>query len=67
MCYTRRKIEGGVGALQESDDRIFLKPHGRSRNLNIYDADIASIIKISDLLCVLWIILWKPFIFYPQN
>ena len=36
MCYTRRKIEGGVGALRESDDTNFLKPNGRSRNLNIY-------------------------------
>ena len=38
MCYTRRKIEGGVGALRESDDTNFLKPNGQSRNLNIYDA-----------------------------
>ena len=37
MCYTRRKIEGGVGALLESDDTNFLKPNGRSRNLNIYE------------------------------
>ena len=37
MCYTRRKLEGGVGALRESDDTNFLKPNGRSRNLNIYD------------------------------
>ena len=36
MCYTRRKIEGGVGALRESDDTNFLKPNGQSRNLNIY-------------------------------
>ena len=36
MCYTRRKIEGGVGALRESDDSNFLKPNGQSRNLNIY-------------------------------
>ena len=32
----RRKIEGGVGALRESDDTNILKPNGRSRNLNIY-------------------------------
>ena len=37
MCYTQRKIEGGVGALRESDDTNFLKPNGQSRNLNIYD------------------------------
>ena len=36
MCYTPRKIEGGVGALRESDDSNFLKPNGQSRNLNIY-------------------------------
>ena len=39
MCYTRRKIEGGVGALRESDDANFLKPNGQSRNLNIYVFD----------------------------
>ena len=36
MCYMRRKIEGGVVALRESDDTNFLKPNGQSRNLNIY-------------------------------
>ena len=36
MCYTRRKIEGGVDALRESDDTNFLKPYGQSRNLNVY-------------------------------
>ena len=36
MCYTRRKIEGGVGALRESVDTNFLKPNSQSRNLNIY-------------------------------
>ena len=36
MCYARRKIEGGVGALRESDDTNFLKPNGQSRNLNVY-------------------------------
>ena len=36
MCYTRRKIEGVVGALRESDDINFLKPSGQSRNLNVY-------------------------------
>ena len=36
MCYMRRKIEGGVGALWESDDTNFLKPNGQSRNLNVY-------------------------------
>ena len=33
----RRKVEGGVGAMLESDDTNFLKPNGQSRNLNIYD------------------------------
>ena len=36
MCYTRRKIEGVVGALRESDDINFLKPSGQSRNLDVY-------------------------------
>ena len=36
MCYARRKIEGGVGALRESVDTNFLKPNGQSRNLNVY-------------------------------
>ena len=36
MCYTRRKIQGGVGALREFDDTNFLKPNGQSRNLNVY-------------------------------
>ena len=36
MCYARRKIEGGDGALRESDYTNFLKPNGQSRNLNIY-------------------------------
>ena len=36
MCYTRRKIEGGVGVLRESGDTNFLKPNGQSRNLHIY-------------------------------
>ena len=35
MCYTRRKTEGGVSALRESDDTNFLKPNGQSRNLDI--------------------------------
>ena len=39
MCYTRRKIEGGVDALREFDDTNFLKPNGQSRNLNIYGLD----------------------------
>ena len=41
MCYTRRKIEGGVEALRESDDANFLKPDGQSRNLNIYDYNLS--------------------------
>ena len=39
MCYTRRKIEGGVGALRESYDANLLKPNGQSRNLHIYGLD----------------------------
>ena len=36
-CAIRKaKIEGGVGALRESDVTNFLKPNGQSRNLNIY-------------------------------
>ena len=34
MCYKQRKTEGGVGALQESDDTNFLKPTGQSKNFN---------------------------------
>ena len=41
MCYTQRKIEGGVGALRESDDANFLKPNGQSRNLHVYGARAA--------------------------
>ena len=37
MCYTRHKIEGGVGALRESDDTNCLKPNDQSRNLNVYE------------------------------
>ena len=37
MRYTRRKLEGGVGVLRESDDTNVLKPNGQSRNLNVYD------------------------------
>ena len=38
MCYTRRKIEGDVGVLRESDDTnpTQPKPNRQSRNLNIY-------------------------------
>ena len=36
MCYTQRKIQGGVGALRESNDTNFLNPNGQSRNLNVY-------------------------------
>ena len=39
MCYTRRKIEGGVGVLRESHDTNLLKPNGQSRNLNIYGSN----------------------------
>ena len=47
MRYTRRKIEGGVGALRESDDKNFLKPNGQSRNLNIYVKDTHNVITLS--------------------
>ena len=36
MCYMRRKIEGAIGAMRESDDTNFLKPDGQSRNLYVY-------------------------------
>ena len=37
MCYTRRKIEGGIGALLESDDTNFLILNGQFKNLHIYE------------------------------
>ena len=39
MCYTRRRIEGGVGVLREPNNTNFLKPNGQSRNLHIYEAN----------------------------
>ena len=42
MCYTRRKIEVGVGALRESDDTNFLKLNGQSRNLDIYGVQLST-------------------------
>ena len=47
MHYTRRKIEGGVGALREPDDTNFLKPNDQSRNLNIYIKDTHNVITSS--------------------
>ena len=44
MCYTRRKTEGGVGALRESVDTNFSKPKGQSRNLNIYGCSLLNVI-----------------------
>ena len=41
MYYTRCKVEGGFGALRESDTTFFLKLDGQSRNLNIYVHDAA--------------------------
>ena len=42
-CAIREaKIEGGVGALRESDVTNFLKPNGQSRNLNIYGRHLYS-------------------------
>ena len=46
MCYTRRKIEGGVVALRESDNTNFLKPNGQSRNLNIYESNSFQIYQV---------------------
>ena len=46
LYTTRRKIEGGVGALRESDDTNFLKPNGRSRNFNIYDIEPSFYVKL---------------------
>ena len=45
MCYTRRKIEGGVGALRETDDANILKLNGQSRNLNIYEIQAQKFVK----------------------
>ena len=42
MCYTRRKIQGGVGALREFDDTNFLNPNGQSRNLDVYVSNIPT-------------------------
>ena len=53
MCYTRRKIEGGVGALRESDDTNFLKPNGQSRILNIYGNSINVTWFISEMMFML--------------
>ena len=49
MCYTQRKIEGGVDALRESDDRNFLKPNGQSRNLYgiNYDSDYTLMVCVN--------------------
>ena len=46
MCYTRRKNEGGVGALRESDDTKFLKPNGQSKNLNVYGCAIGKLFMV---------------------
>ena len=45
MCYARRKIEGGVGALRWSDDTNFLKFNGQSRNLNVYVFNAPTVLK----------------------
>ena len=45
----RRKIEGGVGALRESDDT-----NGQSRNLNIYAENTASQKLTATVKCVGW-------------
>ena len=55
MCYTRRKIEGGVGALREYDDTNFLKPNGQSRNLNIYDWNKGLYSAYHWLICLTYI------------
>ena len=46
MCYTQRKIEGGVGALRDADDTNFLKPNGQSRNLNIYGSYVLTFVRL---------------------
>ena len=48
----RRKIEGGVGALRESDDTNYLKPNGQSRNLDIYAIDYNDITCLETLIHV---------------
>ena len=53
MSYTRRKIEGGVGAMRESDDTNFLKPNGQSRDLNIYGSYISEALLVLELTSVL--------------
>ena len=47
MCYTRRKIEGGVGALRESDDTNLWKPNGQFRNLNVHGKTLTTLIWIT--------------------
>ena len=42
----RHKIEGGVGALRESDDTNFVKPNGQSRDLNIYGISAYSYLQL---------------------
>ena len=54
MSYTRRKIEGGVGALRESDDTKFLKPNGQSRNLNIYGSAPSKLNVLSVIYENIW-------------
>ena len=54
MCYTQRKIEGGVGALRDADDTKFLKPNGQSRNLNIYGIIIISSSIIINVVIHYW-------------
>ena len=61
MCYTRRKIEGGVGALEESDDTNFLKPNGQSRNLNIYGPDQGNRPTDGIRMILCWIIVYFAF------
>ena len=55
MCYTRRKIEGGVEALREDDDTNFLKPNGQSRNLNIYDYKLMHALQYFTL-CYMYVV-----------
>ena len=61
MCYTRRKIEGGVFTLRECDDTNFLKPNGQSRNLNIYclpPEDLYSHSTEQTECIIFYVILW---------
>ena len=63
MCYTGRKLQGGVGAQRESGDINFLKPNDQSRNLNVYGVKIWLVIR-SVTAKLYWLITFKtPYIY----